>query len=201
MTKIINQGLLLTKSSLMKSWQKIWAGPSPPPHLDKIQKNSSFFHDPFPYEVLNVMTAKFGNMWNSLSILPGASNWTPHQLRFKSNTKTCKLCIAQTFVFQENRLNLMANYIKRWSTTRSGAVNEEFFLDGGSSFKFRYFFAPRWKDYGSNQLLLRYRIELLHLEKQKCCLGNPFSMWSPSTIIWDSMNIELHQISMDETLR
>ena len=37
------------------------------------------------------MTAKFGNMWNSLSILPGASNWTPHQLRYKSNAKTSLL--------------------------------------------------------------------------------------------------------------
>ena len=31
----------------VKSGQKIWAGPSPP-HWDKIQKNSYFFHETFP---------------------------------------------------------------------------------------------------------------------------------------------------------
>ena len=34
----------------VKSGQKIWAGPSPPPHLDKIQKNSYFFSENLPWE-------------------------------------------------------------------------------------------------------------------------------------------------------
>ena len=37
----------------MKRCQKFGQGP-PPPHLDKIQKNSGFFRAPFPYCNINV---------------------------------------------------------------------------------------------------------------------------------------------------
>ena len=38
--------LLLTKNALMKRYQQIWA--APPPHLDKILKNSYCFREAFP---------------------------------------------------------------------------------------------------------------------------------------------------------
>ena len=36
----------------VKSGRKIWAGPSLPPQLDKIQKNSYFFRETFPKSTL-----------------------------------------------------------------------------------------------------------------------------------------------------
>ena len=40
----------------VKSGQNIWAGPSPPPHLDKIQKNSYFFFVKPSLRVPNLLT-------------------------------------------------------------------------------------------------------------------------------------------------
>ena len=67
-----NKLLLLTKKSLMKRCQKIWVGPNPP-HLNKIQKNSSFFQEQLPnlfWGFSSLQLWKF--FWNSKSKAPFA---------------------------------------------------------------------------------------------------------------------------------
>ena len=52
----------MNKNAFMEKWQKIWVANPPPPHLDKIQMNSSFFSWERPEDPVLQIGQKYQNL-------------------------------------------------------------------------------------------------------------------------------------------
>ena len=120
---------------LWKGAKKFGSGPPPPPHLDKIQKKSSFFRVPFPYEGAKTASRVEGGFVLGINY-PYKRGWS----KLRSNRRSVFWSICNMFICEICKyLRLITINVLGWpveglsSPLLTRTAKHPFFSTAGSS--------------------------------------------------------------------